>query len=240
MYDELSTVAEDLAPSGTLRVVINKGNPVLVPPSSGPPTGVTVDIAAEAARRLELPFKLLPVSGAKKAFEAVVGDRADLCFLAVEPARAAEVSFTAPYVVIEGVFVVADGCSITEPGDVDRPGTRVAVNEGSAYDLYLSRTLESAELVRSADGVHAFQRGEAEVLAGIRQPMSTFVEENPGHRVLEPAFTQIQQAVGVKKDRDPQTVAFLDALIEELKSSGVIVDSLRRSGREASLLAPPA
>ncbi|WP_120005921.1 transporter substrate-binding domain-containing protein [Nesterenkonia muleiensis] len=239
MPPEFSSVAADLAPSATLRAAINLGNPVLVPPSPGEPTGVTVDIAAEVARRLEVAVELLPFSGAKKSFEAVVEGRADLCFLAVEPARAAEVSFTAPYVVIEGVYAVAENSPITAAEDVDRPGVRIAVKEGSAYDLYLTRSLGSAGLIRSDEGIGDYQQGKADVVAGIRQPITAFVGEHPGHRVLEPAFTQIKQALGVSKDRAPETVAFLDALIEELKATGFIAESLRRSGREASLVAPP-
>ena len=240
MSAELLSVAEDLAPGATLRVVINQGNPVLVPPSSGEPSGVTVDIATEAARRLDLPMELIPVSGAKQAFEAVVADHADLCFLAVEPARAAEVSFTAPYVVIEGVYAVAGNSPITSAEEVDQPGVGIAVKEGSAYDLYLSRSLHSAELIRSEDGLRDYQAGRANVVAGIRQPIAAFVAERPGDRVLEPAFTQIKQALGVRKDRSPETVTFLNELVEELKASGFVAQSLRRSGRESSLVATTA
>src|SRR5665213_1905354 len=95
--------------------------------------------------------------------------RADICFLAVEPARAETVAFTAPYVVIEGVFVVAEGSSMASPADVDQPGVRIGVNEGSAYDLFLSRTLAYAHLVRRSDGVAAFAEQQLEPTAGIRQ-----------------------------------------------------------------------
>lgn len=240
MAAELSPVAENLAPEGTLRVAINRGNPVLVPPVPGEPTGVTVDIAADIARRLGVRLELLPVAAAKKSFQATVEGRADLCFLAVEPARAAEVAFTTPYVVIEGVYATAENSPIRTVDEVDQAGVRIAVNEGSAYDLYLTRSLRLAELVRSDNGVQDYRDGKAEVVAGIRQPITAFVEEGAGHRVLEPAFTQIQQALGVSKGRAvPEAVEFLDDVIEELKASGFIAESLRRSGREASLVAPP-
>ena len=138
----LSAITEDLAPTGVLRASINLGNPVLAQGTPESPSGVTVDIAAEVAARLGIPVEFVCFDAARKSFEALTSGTADLCFLAIEPARETEVAFTAPYVVIEGVFVVPSDSPFTKPADVDRPGVRVGVKQGSAYDLFLSRTLE--------------------------------------------------------------------------------------------------
>jgi len=169
----------DLAPTGVLRASINLGNPVLAQGTVDAPTGVTVDIARVVAERLGVALELVGFDAARKSFEAMVSGRADICFLAVEPARAAEVAFTPPYVLIEGVYAVPVGSALATVGDVDRPGVRVGVNQGSAYDLYLTRTLRAATLVRAESGVAAFREQGLEAAAGARQPLAAYVAAHP-------------------------------------------------------------
>src|SRR5262249_24951681 len=147
-----AAIAGDLAPKGVLRAAINLGNPDLVQGTPTAPTGVAVDIAQEVGARLNVPVELVCFDAARSSVEAMATDLVDLCFLAIEPARETQVSFTAPYVVIEGVFVVPQGSVFAHAADVDRPGVRIGVKRGSAYDLFLSRTLEHASLVRGEDG----------------------------------------------------------------------------------------
>ena len=151
-------VISDLAPGGVLRAAINLGNPVLAQGPAAAPAGVTVDIARELGARFGIAVDLVCFAAARESFEAMVRGDADICFLAIEPARAAEVAFTAPYVVIEGVFVVREDSGITTLADVDHEQVRIGVNEGSAYDLFLSRTLERASVVRGQDGIGMFRR----------------------------------------------------------------------------------
>lgn len=236
---DLSAVAADLAPTGTLRAAVNLGNPVLAHGTPAEPGGVTVDLARAVAARLDVPVELACFDAARKSFEALTSGAADLGFLAIEPARAAQVAFTAPYVVIEGVYVVAEGSPFTTPADVDRPDVRIGVKQGSAYDLYLTRTLGHATIVRGEDGVTAFEAEGLEVAAGIRQPMTAYVATHPGTRVLPGRFMEIRQAVATTPDRRPETLAFLHELVEELKASGFVADALRRAHQEATV-APPA
>ena len=231
------TVATDLAPSGVLRASINLGNPVLAQGTPEAPGGVTVDIAREVAARLGVPVEFACFDAARKSYEAMATGRADICFLAIEPAREADVAFTAPYVVIEGVYAVRNDSPIAGPADVDRPGIRVGVKRGSAYDLYLTRTLAHATVVRGGDGVDAFRAEGLEVAAGIRQPMTEYVAANPDLRLINERFMQIRQAVGTTIGRHPETIQFLRDLVEDLKSSGFVADSLRRSNQSPSLVA---
>jgi len=237
MSTEIDGVAADLAPTGILRVSINLGNPVLAQGTPEAPTGVTVDLAREVARRLGVELHLLTFDAARKSFDAMASGAADLCFLAIDPAREAEVAFTAPYVAIEGVFVVPDRSQILESSEVDAPGLRIGVKEGSAYDLHLSRSIENAELVRGAEGVDVYVDGGLEVGAGIRQPVVEFVERTPGQRIVEPAFMQIRQAVGVPVSRSPESVEWLTEAVEDLRTSGFVADSLAASGQPAALVA---
>ncbi|HST19133.1 MAG TPA: transporter substrate-binding domain-containing protein [Gaiellaceae bacterium] len=233
-------LVESLAPSGALRASINLGNPVLAQGTPAAPTGVTVEIARELGSRLEVPVELVCFDAARKSLEAMTTGEADVCFLAIEPEREAIVAFTAPYVVIEGVFAVRVGSTIAASSDVDREGTQVGVKRGAAYDLFLSRTLRRATLVRTDDTVDALPDPSVEVLAGIRQPMTAFVAGNPGFRLLEARFMEIRQALGTSIDRDPAAVQFLRSFIEELKETGFIADALRRAGQTDAEVAPPA
>lgn len=234
------TIAADLAPTGTLRASINLGNPVLAQGTPDAPAGVTVDLAREVAARLGVPVEFRCFDAARKSFEAMTEGRADLCFLAIDPAREAEVAFTAPYVVIEGVYVVPDGSPIRTAAEVDRDGVRVGVKQGSAYDLFLTRELRHAMVVRGDEGVDVFRDQGLEAGAGIRQPVTEFAARHPGHRLVEGAFMQIRQALGTTRSRRPETVRFLRDLVEELKASGFVAESLRRSNRPDATVAPPA
>ena len=143
-----------------------------------------------------------------------------------------------PYVMIEGVFVVPGDFAITTLADADRAGVRIGVNEGSAYDLFLSRTLRQASVVRGPDGIRLFREQGLDAEAGIRQVVGGFVTGNPGFRMIGEPFMQIRQAL-IPADPHPGTIQFLAAFIEDLKASGFIRDALRRSGQDSALAAPP-
>ena len=228
-------VVAALVPTGVLRAVINLGNPVLAQGTPDAPTGVTVDLAREIGARLGVPVALECVDAARLSFAAVAEGAVDVGFLAAEPARAAEVAFTAPYVLIEGVFAVPASAPLATAADVDRPGVRVGVKEGSAYDLYLTRTLEHARVVRGAEGTDVFEAEGLEVAAGIRQPLTRWADARGDVRVLEPRFTEIRQAVATGRDRDPAAIAYLSAVVEQLKASGYVAEALRRSGQDATV-----
>lgn len=235
---DTTALARDLAPAGVLRASVNLGNPVLAQGTPDAPRGVTVDLAGEIARRLGLPVEFLCSDAARKSFEAMTTGRADLCFLAVEPAREAEVAFTAPYVHIEGMYAVPAESPLRTPDDVDRAGVRIGVKQGSAYDLYLTRTLRHATVVRGADGVDVFHGEKLEVAAGIRQSLTAHLAERPELRPVEPAFMTIRQAVGTTKARQPETVRFLSETVAHLTASGFVAEALSRSGQDPALAAP--
>jgi polar amino acid transport system substrate-binding protein len=235
----LAAVQRDLAPAGVLRAAINLGNAVLAAGTPEDPTGVTVDLAHALAAGIGVPARLTCVDAARKSYEALHAGLVDIGFLAIEPEREADLAFTAPYVLIEGVYAVRSDSPVRSPEDVDRQGVRVGVKRGSAYDLFLTRQLATAEVVRGQEGVEAFAEQRLEVGAGIRQPVTAWVEAHPGHRVVEPAFMQIRQAVATRRHHDAATIDFLVDLVEELKESGFIAESLARAARSEVVVAPP-
>ncbi|MCX3063756.1 transporter substrate-binding domain-containing protein [Streptomyces beihaiensis] len=230
-------LARDLAPTGVLRVSINLGNPVLAQGTPDAPSGITVALAREVAARLGLSVGFSCFDAARKSYAAMAEGQADLCFLAVDPAREKDVAFTTPYVHIQGVYAVPVDSSFVSAEDVDRDGVRVGVKKGSAYDLYLTRALRHATVVRGEDGVDVFHAEGLEVAAGIRQPLTAHVERRSELRLLEPAFMTIRQAMGTTKDRRPETVRFLNDTVTELLSSGFVAQALRDSGQDPMLAA---
>jgi polar amino acid transport system substrate-binding protein len=226
-----ASVVSELAPGGVLRASINLGNPVLAQGTAAEPAGVAVDIAREIAARLGVPAELVCFDAARKSLAALLSGQADIAFLAIERARAEQVAFTPPYVLIEGVYAVPEDSPLAQVVDVDAPGVRIGVKEGSAYDLYLTRTISRATIVRGEDGITVFASAGLEVAAGIREPLTELVAARPGLRLIDSAFMQIRQAVGVTRAKSPETVAYLAEVVADLKASGFIADSLRRSGQ---------
>ena len=242
-------VVKDLAPTGKLRAAINFGNAVLAQKGpNGEPKGITPDLATELAKKLNVPVELVPYEAAGKVFEGAKGGAWDIGFIAIEPVRAADIDFTAPYVIIEGTYMVHKDSALKEIADVDKPGIRIAVGRASAYDLYLTRTIKNATVVRAAVGggkamIEMWVNDKLEVAAGVRQQLEAYAKDHPEVRIMSGAFQQIQQAMGMPK-KDGQVVrpagsAYLKAFVEEMKASGFVADALKRSNQVA-VVAPPA
>jgi polar amino acid transport system substrate-binding protein len=225
-------IVKSLAPAGTLRAAINIANPVLVQTDAvtGAVGGVTVELARELARQLGVALELVVIDGAGKSFEAVRSAACDIGFLAVEPARAADIDFTAPYVIIEGIYAVRADTPIKTNADVDRAGVRVAVNKGAAYDLFLTRSLKQATLVRAEDSFDLFARDGLEVIAGVKQAVVRFAQAHAGVRLLDGRFMEIQQAMCLPKGRDA-ALRYLRGFIEEMKASGFVREALKRANQ---------
>lgn len=233
-----------IAPTGTLRAVINVGNPILANRSPGDqtPHGVSVDLARELARRLGVAAELIVMPSAGRAVETMRGDNADIGFFAIDPSRGQGIDFTAPYVVIEGTYLVRDTSPITSIEEVDRRGNRIAVGLNSAYDLFLRREIKNATLVRVATSpqvVEEFLRQNIEVAAGVRQQLEADALRFPGVRVLSGRFMVIEQAVGLAGGRDRVGLVYLRHFVEDMKASGFIAEALARHRIEGAAVAPP-
>ncbi len=232
-------VVKEFAPSGRLRAAINQGNSVLAQKGpNGEALGITVELARELAKRLGVPVELVIFDAAGKAFEALRSGQTDIGFLAIEPVRAADVDFSGPYVIIEGVYMVPKDSPLKTVGDVDRAGVRIAVNKGSAYDLFLTRTLKNATLMRGDDGLALFKKERFEVAGGVRQPLAAYAKTDPGVRIMDGRFMEIRQAMGVPKGR-PKAAQYLRGFVEEMKASGFCADALKRSNQPDAAVAPP-
>jgi polar amino acid transport system substrate-binding protein len=233
-----SDVVKELAPTGRLRVALNLGNIVLAQRGSdGKPQGVTVDLATALGKRLGVPVDFKEFDAAGKVFETLKTGVIDILFLAIEPVRANEIAFTAPYVLIEGVYMVPKDSALKSVTDVDGAGVRIGVNKGSAYDLFLTRSLKNATLVRGDDGVALFKQQKLEAAGGVKQPMMAYAKTDPAVRLIDGRFMEIRQAMGTPRGRDAGA-RYLHVFVEEMKASGFVADALKRSNQPDAAVAP--
>ena len=240
--DVTPALLHDLAPSGHLRAAINFGNAVLAQKGPEGPRGISVALAQDLARELGVPvdFVLFPEAGQVTA--AAAGGAWDVGFLAIDPVRATGIAFTPPYVVIEGVYAVPVASALREIGEIDRDGVRIGVPKGSAYDLFLTRTLKRARLVRAATPPEVFglfEGHEIDVVAGVKQALSAYVQTHPDLREIPGRFMEIDQAMCMPKGHEAG-LAFLTRFIEARKASGFVAKALAASGRADVTIAPAA
>lgn len=231
------------APTGRLRVSINVGNPILasLDPVSGAARGVSVDLARELASRLGLEADLVVFKSAGESVDAVTAQAADVGFFAVDPKRGQGITFTAPYVLIEGWYLVRESSPLRTNEEVDRAGTTVMVGKGSAYDLFLTRELAQATILRSPTSptvVATFLDQDADVAAGVKQQLQADARQHGGLRLLPERFMVIQQAMGLPRARDAAAADYLKQFVEAMKRSGFVAEALRRHGINGAAVAP--
>jgi polar amino acid transport system substrate-binding protein len=230
----------DLAPTGKLRAAINVGNPVLAARGNPEPTGVSVDLARELAKRLGVPVELNVYDAAGKVVEAGKTGAWDIAFVALDPARGAEIAQSPPYVVIEGAYMVRENSRIRSNEEVDRPDNRIVVGRNSAYDLYLTRAIKQARIVRtptSAVVVETFMKESYEVAAGVKQQLEMDAKRNPGVRILPGRFMVINQAMASQRGKDAGA-RYVRAFIEDMKASGFVARALERHKQAGAGVAP--
>jgi polar amino acid transport system substrate-binding protein len=232
----------ELAPTGKLRAAINFGNPILaLRNADGTPRGVSVDLANELGRRIGVPVELVTFTSAGFSVDAVTKAEVDIGFVAIDPVRGAGMYQTSPYVVIEGAYLVKNASPMSRNEDVDKPGVRVVVGNASAYDLYLTRELKNAKLVKAPTSpavTDVFLAQNLEVAAGVKQQLEADAKRVGGVRLLPGRFMVINQAMGLPKGRDA-AAAYVERFIEEMKASGFVAEALKRHGIEGAAVAPP-
>lgn len=235
-------IRDAFTPTGVLRASINLGNPILAGlDAQGAACGVSVDLAVQLAQRLDAKLEQRVFDAAGKSVAAVTEEKADVGFFAIDPLRANGLHFTRPYILIEGCYLVRDGSPLTDNGQVDADGTTVMVGKGSAYDLYLTRELKHATIVRAATSprvVEEFLAQGADVAAGVRQQLEADAASPPGLRLLPGSFMVIEQAMGMPRGRSEQAAAFLREFVEEMKASGFVAEAMRRHGIQGARVAP--
>jgi len=239
-----AAVKSALTPTGRLRASINLGNPILANrDAAGLPLGVSIDLARELARRLGVESELVVSDSAGKSVDIVTADQADIGFFAIDPVRGQGILFTAAYVLIEGSYLVREASPLQRNEEVDTAAHRVTVGKGSAYDLYLTRALKAAQIIRAVSSpavVDTFVANGDDVAAGVKQQLESDAKRLPGLRLLPGRFMVIEQAMGVPKTRGEAAQAHVAAFVEEMKASGFVAEALARHRIEGAAVAPAA
>ncbi|WP_231970301.1 ABC transporter substrate-binding protein [Polynucleobacter necessarius] len=238
------TITSSFAPTGTLRVGINLGNPILAneDPATHELRGVTIDIAHEIGQCSGLPVKLIPFKTAGNTVDAIKTGEIDLVFVAIDPIRGADISYTPAYIQIEGAYMVKEKSPITANEQVDVSSNEIVVSKGSAYDLYLTREIQNATILRAASSqavIDDFMSGKGNVAAGVKQQLESDAKRYAGLRMLPGRFMVINQAIGTPKAR-PQyekTTVYLSGLITNLKQSGFVAQAMQRHNIQGAKVA---
>ena len=227
-------IRAQLAPKGVLRAGINMANKLLVTAetASGEPDGVGPELAGHIADRLGVQVVYVPFASPGELADAVTEDVWDIGLIGAEPTRAEKIIFTAAYVEIEATYLVPEASPLMTVEDVDKQGVRIAISGRSAYDLYLTRSLENAQLCR-AEGLpgalELFLAEKMDALAGLRPALKDDLDKVPGGRILEGQFTAVQQAVGSARTRS-EAAAYLSDIVEDAKISGLIAQLIDKHG----------
>ena len=237
-------VKAELTPTGKLRAAINMSNFLLVTgkAENGDPTGVSPDMVAEVARRLDVPLQLIPYPNPGALGDDADSGNWDIGNIGAEPQRAEKIAFSAAYCEIEATYLVPAGSPIETMADVDKPGVRISVTGRAAYGLWLQNNIKHAELVKTDSLDSAYERFVADkldVLAGLRPRLTSDVKNLPGARILDGQFSAVQQAIGTPK-KNAEAAKWLAAFVEEAKASGMVAGFIAKHNVEGLSVAPPA
>ncbi|ARU95349.1 transporter substrate-binding domain-containing protein [Tatumella citrea] len=234
------TIIAELAPKGRLRVAINYGNPVLAQQGeAGQPKGISAKLAGELAQELNLAIEWVEFDAAGRVFATVDDDCWDIAFLAIDPLRSEKIAFSQPYVTIAGTYLVRASSDFQQVADLDQQGVTVSIERGAAYDLFLSRQLQHAEIKRvdtASLAIEAFMAREADAVAGLRYQLQAYAQQNSDFRLPVDDFTSIHQAMAVPRQR---TVAagYVGDFIIRKKREGFVKAALVANGQPGSLAA---
>ena len=236
-----SEIQKALAPTGTLRAGINISNFLLVSGrnADGTPKGVSPDLARRIAGILNVPCQFVPFETPGELADAAADDLWDIGNIAHEPDRARHIDFSQPYVLIDAHFLVRSNSTLTSTDEIDQKGISIAAFDRSAYDLWLRDNLQHASVIAAHSIQHShdlFMRGEVDVLASLKPKLQKEMDTDQ-HRIIEPRFTAIKQAIGIKKT-DPVVLKFLDDLVANAIQDGFIAASLATHGVDDKLSVP--
>lgn len=234
-----------LAPTGTLRVTFLKDNAVQGKvDAAGTVTGPVADITRELARRLGVPFQITPAAGVRAVLDSVKMHTADLGFLAFDATRASEVDYTQNYELAYNSYLVRSDSPLQKIADGDRPGMRIAARKGDSGELYLSRTLKQAQVkaipgLDVADAQKMLAASEIDAFATNRERLVAESAPFPNVRVLPDNFFAVEQALVVAKGNRDQ-LAYLNRLIDDLRSNGFLQAAIDRAHLHGVEVAPPS
>ena len=235
-------ISKKIAPFGVLRVGLNMSNFLLVSSEdvSGLPDGLSPDVGKKIAKELNLSCELIKFSNPGLLADAVNDDKWDIGNIAYEKERGKTIDFSDPYINIDANFIFRSESNFKSNEEVDTPGTKIAVFERSAYDLWLTDNFKNAELVRASsieESHNLFRNNKVDVLAGLKSKLVDEIKTNNDFKMITNPFTYIKQSIGIKKG-NPEILEFLNEFISKLIKEGYIEQLLKKHKVQDKLSIP--
>lgn len=233
----------ELAPTGKMRVGINYGNPLFAKrEATGEPGGIAVDLARELGHRTGIPVELVAYESGGQLTAGLKAGGWDIAFLAYEQTRENEINFAAAFAEADATYLVPAGSPLRNAAEVDREGVRVAVSAKGGNDLFLSRTLKRAQLVRvvgspTTGAFKVFVADKLDAYANLKPTLIADSAKLPGSRVLDGRYTVIPYSAGIVKGRDAGA-RYLRDFIEDAKASGLVARLIEKNGIRGISVAP--
>jgi polar amino acid transport system substrate-binding protein len=232
-----------LAPTGKLRVAFLSPAPLYATkdPATGALKGVAVDLGKELSLRVGVPFEPVGYAAVPALIGGAKAGEWDVALMGINAERATTMDFSAPYMEVEQGYLVRAGVPIATALDVDKSGIRIGVLEKAGADIYLSRMLKNAVLVRTtsnADLYALFGAGKADAIAATKTALFAEAEKQPGSRVLDGRILSEPIGMGVPKGRDTAAAAYVGKFVEEAKAEGLVKSAIERAGLRGVGVAP--
>lgn len=221
----------ELAPTGKLRAGMNLGNTLFTgKDATGALRGVSVDLMRELASRLGVEAEMVVFATPGEVADAAGSGRWDVAILAIEPARAQTIAFSPAITEIEATYAVHNDSPLRSVAQVDASGIRISAPDKAGYELYLTRTLRNATLIRTKSqqaSIDLFNERGADALAMLKPMLLEAIGKMPDSRLLEGKFMTVNHGLGTPSDR-PAAAAYLKAFVEDVNASGFVARSIER------------
>jgi polar amino acid transport system substrate-binding protein len=223
-----------LLPTGKLRAALIASNPVLVTRrADGTFGGVSVVVARALATHLGVPVDLKPYDNPARYNESLATDDWDIGLAARDPSRAEHLAFSVTFMEVDNGYVARPGAAPTDAEEVDRPGVKIAVAQGSAPDAVLRRLIKNAEIIPVPGGFEpareALATGKADVYGENLHLAHRIADALPGARVLPGRFNVVQMAIGVR-NRATSELPAIDAFVNRIRSDGTVQNAIAEAG----------
>jgi polar amino acid transport system substrate-binding protein len=228
-------VRQALAPTGTLRVAVYPGSPTSMvrAASSDEMRGLSVEIGRELARWLGVPVEIVVFQRVAEVVDALKQGNADFAITNASPARAEVVDFTPSLVALELGYLSLPGSPVQSIAEVDQPGMRIGVSQGSTSHATLTREFKQARVVPAPSLQAAgamLQRREIDAFATNKAILFELGDGLPGARVLDGRWGLEHLAIAVPKGRGAAAADYLRDFAQSVRSDGLVRAASTRAG----------
>jgi len=245
--DPDAAVLHDLAPSGVMRVAYNYNNRnnAARNPITGALTGPGIDMSCKLATGTHAQFVAVPYAGVPPLLAGLANGDWDAAFAFDQTLEPPGVTAAVPHIAVDNTYLVRGDAPFQRVADVDAPGVRISVAEGSSPDIFLSRTLKYATLVRTPTTPQALdllRTGQVDAFAGGRGPQVIAFIACCGGRLLPDNFLIANLAIVVPdttRGHSGAGLQYIDEFVDWAKTSGLVQVAIDRAKQGGSDVTPP-